>query len=391
MSRPNSPQNSSPTGAAVLSMAACAAILIATEFMPVSVLSPLAAGLGATEGQAGQANSISGAFAVITSLCITTLGGNWPRRAVLAGVAAAMMAASAAVAFADGLAGLMLGRVFVGMAVGAFWSLSTATIMRLVAPQDVLRALSVMYLGQAVAATFAAPVATLVDAAFGWRAVFWGLVPMAGAVLIWQALAMPQIAGTGRQSFADLAALLRRRHVRLGLLGAMGSLMSSSILVIYMRSYLQGATGGDAALMTLMFTILGASGFVGTWAGERLAAQLGPRALPVPAALSAVCALGLVAGQGSLWAVALCLFVLGALATALSIIWMLWLAQNIDDAPELAGSLMVPALQISMMLGGLLGGALLDWGGITATYLASAASGILAVALIGRGHAMLKP
>jgi predicted MFS family arabinose efflux permease len=51
---------------AVGSMALCVAMLIAAEFMPVSLLTPIAADLGATEGMAGQAISVSGLFAVVT-------------------------------------------------------------------------------------------------------------------------------------------------------------------------------------------------------------------------------------------------------------------------------------------------------------------------------------
>ena len=39
---------------AVGSMALCVAVLIASEFMPVSLLTPIATDLGVTEGQAGQ-------------------------------------------------------------------------------------------------------------------------------------------------------------------------------------------------------------------------------------------------------------------------------------------------------------------------------------------------
>ena len=58
---------------AVVSMALCVAVLIASEFMPVSLLTPIAGDLGITEGQAGQAISISGLFAVITSLFVAGL------------------------------------------------------------------------------------------------------------------------------------------------------------------------------------------------------------------------------------------------------------------------------------------------------------------------------
>ena len=51
-------------------MALCVMVLIASEFMPVSLLTPIASDLRMTEGLAGQAISISGVFAVLTSLVI---------------------------------------------------------------------------------------------------------------------------------------------------------------------------------------------------------------------------------------------------------------------------------------------------------------------------------
>jgi len=51
-------------------MALCFAVFIASEFMPVRLLPPISAELGVSEGQPGQAISILGLFAVITSLTI---------------------------------------------------------------------------------------------------------------------------------------------------------------------------------------------------------------------------------------------------------------------------------------------------------------------------------
>ncbi len=47
---------------AVLCMTLCAFVLIASEFMPVSLLTPIAADLGVSEGNTGQAISVSGIF-----------------------------------------------------------------------------------------------------------------------------------------------------------------------------------------------------------------------------------------------------------------------------------------------------------------------------------------
>ena len=72
-------------------MALCVALLIASEFMPVSLLTPIAHDLHATDGMAGQAISISGLFAVVTSLLIATFAARFDRRHVLIGLTAVML------------------------------------------------------------------------------------------------------------------------------------------------------------------------------------------------------------------------------------------------------------------------------------------------------------
>src|SRR5207249_1857270 len=103
------------TSGAVLSMALCVAVLIASEFMPVSLLSPIAADLGTTEGQAGQAISISGAFAVLTSLLVANLTRRLDRRTVVTGFTVILILSGIAVAFAQNFAFLMLGRALLGV------------------------------------------------------------------------------------------------------------------------------------------------------------------------------------------------------------------------------------------------------------------------------------
>src|SRR4051812_50064457 len=77
------PAVTSGAWSAVGSMALCVTLLIAAEFMPVSLLTPIAQDLHASAGMAGQAISISGLFAVVTSLLIATVAARFDRRHVL--------------------------------------------------------------------------------------------------------------------------------------------------------------------------------------------------------------------------------------------------------------------------------------------------------------------
>jgi predicted MFS family arabinose efflux permease len=85
---------------AVLSMALCVSVLIASEFMPVSLLSPIATDLGITKGRTGQAISISGAFAVITSLLVAGLTRRIDRKLVVIGFTMLLIVSGLAVTFA---------------------------------------------------------------------------------------------------------------------------------------------------------------------------------------------------------------------------------------------------------------------------------------------------
>src|ERR1700709_346045 len=67
----------------VFAMTLCVFALIASEFMPVSLLTPMAADLHVSEGLAGRGIAISGAFAVVASLFISALAGSMNRKTLL--------------------------------------------------------------------------------------------------------------------------------------------------------------------------------------------------------------------------------------------------------------------------------------------------------------------
>src|SRR6478609_2548961 len=134
---------------AVVAVALGAFALVASEFMPVSLLTPLASDLRISEGTAGQAISISGAFALVTSLFISSLSGRLDRKPVMLSLTALMLVSGTTVAFAPSVAVFMAGRALIGVAIGGFWSMSAATVMRLVQTEQVPRALAIVNGGNA--------------------------------------------------------------------------------------------------------------------------------------------------------------------------------------------------------------------------------------------------
>ncbi|CAN5336366.1 MFS transporter [soil metagenome] len=377
---------------AVLSMALCVAMLIASEFMPVSLLTPMAAGLYATEGQTGQAISVSGLFAIAASILVTTVAGRLDRKWVLVAMTALMLASLVLVASAPNFAVLMLGRALLGVCIGGFWALATAVIMRLVPSIDVPRALALMYGGQAIAAAFAAPIGSYLGGLMGWRAVFWALVPIAAANLAWHLVSLPSLPARGRQDIRGMMGLLARPHFRRGLLAAMLSWGSAFTMFTYLRPFLEQVTGVDVVVLSTILLLLGCAGFVCTWGAGRFVTGSVAPLLRIPAIVMGGCTLGLLLLLGrSVVAAGLFLAIWGAMNTAMSVLWMTWMSRTIDDAPEAAGSLMVASIQASILLGAALGGILLDGLSVAATFAGSVALAAVAVLLIGDGRSLLKP
>jgi len=200
---------------AVLAMSLCAFALVASEFLPVSLLTPIASDLSMTEGQAGQAISISGLFAVITSLLLATVTQGIDRKPVLLATTALMLVSGGMVAFAPNYLTLMVGRAVLGIAIGGYWSMSTAVMMRIAPKALVPKAIAVMQGGTALATAIAAPVGSYLGGIIGWRGAFFCVVPLAALAMIWQAFTLPAMPIACRCAHA-LALALDHRCRRIG-------------------------------------------------------------------------------------------------------------------------------------------------------------------------------
>ena len=374
------------TWSAVGSMALCVSMLVAAEFMPVSLLTPLARDLRTTEGMAGQAISISGLFAVVASLLIATVAGRYNRRHVLLGLTGVMLASLILIAVAPNFLVLMIARALLGVVVGGFWSLSTATVMRLVPEEAVPKALGIIYTGLAVASAFAAPIGSYFGGIIGWRGVFWALTPLAAVTLIWQWLSMPSMESQTTNPVGKLFGLLKRRHVAVGMAAVMLTYAGVFASFTYLRPFLETYMHVSLPQLSLLLLGLGLAGFAGTYGATALVGRhLFSLLRGLPMALAAV-TIGMLAVGHSLWGVAAMMVVWGTLNSAIPVAWSTWLSKGIRDEPESGGGLMVGTIQLAIMLGAGFGGLLLDHLSIAAPFIGSAVLLAIASVAVGGAH-----
>ena len=367
-------------------MALCVAMLIASEFMPVSLLTPIAADLNATQGMAGQAISISGLFAVLTSLLAPSVSSRFDRRHVLIGLTALMLASLMMIAEAFTFTMLMIARALLGISIGGFWSLATATIMRLAPERVVPKALAVVYTGNAVATAVAAPLGSFFGGLIGWRGVFWALVPLVVVTLIWQWSSLPSLPPRTPTPVSNVFRLLKRRRVAIGMLGVSLTFAGAFATFTYLRPFLESVTRVNVTQLSLLLLGLGAAGFVGTYAVSRLLTRKFHALLwTLPVALAMATAALLLAAR-SIPAVAILMIAWGGINSAIPVAWSAWLAKAINDEPESGGGLMVAVIQLSIMLGAASGGWLLDHWSISATFVGGVILLFCAAAIVRNGE-----
>lgn len=354
-------------------MTLCVFALIASEFMPVSLLTPMAVSLHVSEGLAGQGIAISGAFAVLTSLSIATLVGSMNRKTLLLGLTGLMAVSGAVIALAPNYAIYMAGRALIGVVIGGFWSMSAATAMRLVPSHQVPRALAIFNGGNALATVVAAPLGSYLGSVIGWRGAFLCLVPVALIVLVWQWISLPvmqteeRTAGSG-----NVFKLFKSGSIALGMAACGAFFMGQFALFTYVRPFLETVTHVGVSTLSFILLAMGVAGFIGTiFIGTFLKRSMYRALIAIPILMSVI-AVALIAFGGQIVAAATLLSLWGLVATAAPVGWWSWVAQTMPRDAEAGGGLMVAVIQLAIALGSTVGGVLFDGSGYQATFVASA-------------------
>lgn len=335
-------------------------VLVASEFMPVSLLTPIATELAITEGQAGQAISISGFFAVAASLFGNALLAKLDRRMVVLVYTAILVISGLAITFAPNYLVFMLGRALIGVSVGGFWSLSTAILARIVSRRDLPRAIAMLQGGTAFATVIAAPLGSFLGALIGWRGAFFIVVPIGLAAIVWQLAVLPRMPAGQAASAGRMFGLLSNRAFAIGMAATTLAFMGQFSLSTYLRPFLEGITGLDVTALSMVLFGLGLAGLVGTsLVGFVLRRQLGAVLIGLPAALATIALLLIALGPFAA-ATTVLLLLWGLFTTPVPVAWNTWMTRVIPSDLEAGGGLQVALIQFAITFGAFAGGLLFD-------------------------------
>jgi predicted MFS family arabinose efflux permease len=379
------PAREKPAWAAVISMTLGVFGLVTAEFLPASLLTPMAADLGITEGAAGQAVTATAIVALITSLLVTAATRKLDRRYVLLAFSILLIISNILVAFAPSLPTLIAGRVLLGIALGGFWTMAAAITMRLVPEALIPRALSILFSGVSAATVLAAPVGSLLGDVLGWRGVFLIAAGLGAVTLIVQFAALPSLAPTGTARLRTLVDVLTRTGVGLGMFALILEITGHFALFTYIRPFLETVTGAGIGSISAILLGFGVANFFGTYLGGFMLERNLRMTLFTMALMMGLLGLGLAMAGSALLPAAAMVALWGLAFGAVPVAWSTWITRTVPDEAETGGGLLVAAFQLAIATGAGVGGVIFDAGGATGVFTAGGSILLAAALMIGLG------
>lgn len=241
-----------------------------SEFMPVGLLTDIAADFNMTESVAGMLISVYAWAVMILSLplmlCVTKV----PPKRLLLGVIVLFGACQLASAASVNFWMLMAARIGVAAAHAVFWSIITPLAVRVAPSSKSSLALSMVGMGTSVAMIFGMPCGRMLGLAIGWRATFLAVGIVAFAVALCLAFVFPKLDAGKPFTLGKLPRLLRTRSLI--------SMYLVTIVVItgyfagygYIEPFFQQVAGLSDGAITFALVLFGVAGLAGSLLFARL-------------------------------------------------------------------------------------------------------------------------
>jgi len=340
----------------VLAIALGALSLVVTEFLPVGLLSGISRDLGVAEGTAGLAVTATAVLGFIAAPVTAIAIGKADRKLVLLGLTVLLIISSVLSWTAGSFATLLIARIILGIGVGGFWAISITAAAKLVAPEKVHAASSLVFAGISIGSVIAVPAGSYIGAHADWRDGFLGASILAAVCFILQLVFLPTLKMKEGVSVSDFFGLLKDPKIRAIFLTVIFIVAGQYAGYTFVTPYLEQVTHLDAAIVSGLLFAYGVSTVVGNFAGGAFAGRN---------LHSTVVA--------TVWIFVLSLAAMAVFATspifagAALLIWalswgmapvgtQLWLYNATLHAPEAAQAMNTSVFQLSIGLGSLAGG-----------------------------------
>ncbi|ESX93739.1 MFS transporter [Mesorhizobium sp. LNJC403B00] len=243
-----------------------------TEFVIAGVLPQVADGLGVSIPTSGYlVSGYAGGIAVGGPLLALATKGI-PRKTLLLCLTVAFTIGQAACALAPDFASMLLLRIAVAVAHGAYFGVAMVVAVGLVPEDKRGMAVAVILSGLTVSNVIGVPAGTAIGNLWGWRATFWVMCALGVVAFAAMAALLPRTTGASRPS-ASLGSevrVLARQQVWTSLILMLMLMIGQFGLFTYITPTLLEVTHLDEGLIPWVLLLNGVGATVGVFLGGKL-------------------------------------------------------------------------------------------------------------------------
>ncbi|HAV1931569.1 TPA: sugar transporter [Enterobacter hormaechei subsp. steigerwaltii] len=339
----------------VVTLAIAAFIFNTTEFVPVGLLSDIAASFHMETAQVGIMLTIYAWVVALMSLPFMLLTSQMESRKLLIGLFVVFIASHVLSFMAWNFTVLVISRVGIAFAHAVFWSITASLAIRLAPAGKRAQALSLIATGTALAMVLGLPIGRIVGQYFGWRTTFFAIGMGALITLVCLIKLLPKLPSEHSGSLKSLPLLMRRP--------ALMSIYLLTVIVVtahytaysYIEPFVQVVAGFSANFATVLLLILGGAGIIGSILFGKLGNKHASALVSSAIGLLLACLLLLMPAAGSeshlailslFWGVAIMIIGLGMQVKVLALA---------PDATDVAMSLFSGIFNLGIGAGALVG------------------------------------
>lgn len=367
---------------AVFSLFAGVTSLIAAEFIPVSLLTPIASTLQISEGMAGQTVTAVGICSVISSLLLVPATKMFDRRMVLLALSLLLIVSDVLVAMAPNYFILLIGRGLLGFCVGGFWSMASAVTIKLVPAKDITRALSIVYAGVSFATIISLPLASYLGYFIGWRNVFYASAVLAVFSFIWQIISLPSLPPQKETSFKNMFGLLKEPWIALGIAATIFSFAGYHFFFTYLRPFLEHTLALSATRLSILLLLFGIANCLGTVVAGIFMKEMYRNTMILVHIILLIFSVTFILYFENSWLSQILVILWGFMFGFIPVGWSTWIVRTLANKSEMIGGLSVAAIQFSIGMAAAIGGSIYDHNGIEGVFVSSSIAFLCAIFLM---------
>lgn len=340
----------------VFSLAFAAFIVITTEFIPIALLSDIAASFQMETSSTGIMITVYAWVVFGLSLPLMLLTAKMERKKLLILLFTLFTLSHILSVIAWNFWVLLISRIIIAVSHAIFWSITASLVIR-VAPKDKKRqALGMLALGSSLAMILGLPLGRMIGQALGWRATFSiiGVIAFIVVIMLWRLL--PYLPSKNAGSMKSLP-ILFKRPLLVGIFLLVILIVSGHFTAYsYIEPFMVQISAISPKTTTLILLVFGLAGITASFLFGKLYGKAPNKFILGGIGIIMLSQLSLLLLSGSTMAMFVLAFVWGIGITGMSIALQMKVLELAPDATDVAAAIFSGTYNLGIGAGALLGG-----------------------------------